>query len=89
MIAAEIEKATVVEKDNKTYLMAVARYDQEYLNIKVEYDWSQLDRKLFEADLIDAVARGFDISPKRVEINFRRIYDKMQQWSLWQMGVVV
>lgn len=89
MIAAEVEKAAVVEKQGKTYLMAVVKYDRDYLNIQIEYDWRHLDHKQFEEDLIEAVAKGLDISTKRVQINFRSLYDKMREYSLWQMGIVV
>jgi len=89
MITADLMKMVIVEKDGKTYLMMVYRYDNEYLNLKIEYDYDHLDMTQFFKDLRERLAQDFDISPQRIELPERQITDKMRQWSLWQSGVIV
>lgn len=90
MIAAEILKCVVVLGKNKeTILMAVARYDNDFLNLKIEYDFDNLDVDQFFKDLKERLAQDFDIPTQRVSINERMVLDKMREFSLWQQGVVV
>jgi hypothetical protein len=86
----EIKKAVVV-LDNKgqTYLMAVAEDQREALNIKVKYDYDQVDFRLFFSDLKEAIARDMDVRLSAVEINEKEIMETLRSFNMLQAGVVL
>ena len=90
MIYAEITKAVVVQDDKgQTVLMAVAQYDREYLNMKISYDFDTLDRAAFFRDIKEQIAKDFDIAVQRVQINERKIMDRMERYNMLKNGVLV
>lgn len=85
MLEATITKAVVLEdeKDGKTVLMGVAEYFGECLNFKVKYEWDTLDKAWFLKELRETIAREFDLTVKQVDIRPSNLFQKMQQYHVW------
>jgi hypothetical protein len=82
MLEARIVKAVVLQdqKTQGTVLMAVAEYYDEMVNIKMEFDWENLDKDWFCKELKEKLAEAFDLPLKMVDINEKRLLDKMAQY---------
>ena len=85
MLEATITKAVVLEdeKDGKTVLMGVAEYFGECLNFKVKYEWDTLDKDWFLKELRETIAKEFDLAVKQVDVKAASLFQKMQQYHIW------
>jgi len=89
MLEARLTKAVVVF-DNKlnTNLMAVAEYCDEALNIRVQYDWNELDHEGFLTDLRDTIAKEFDIPTYHVHVDNDKILRMMEFFNMRNTGLL-
>jgi hypothetical protein len=82
MLEARMSKVAILQdqKTQGTVLLAVAEYYDEMVNIKAPYDWETLDKDWFCSELKDKIAAAFDLPAYRVDIQEKRLLDKMAQY---------
>jgi hypothetical protein len=62
--------------------MGVAEFFDESVNFKVKYDWETLDRDGFVKDLRGQLAKDFDLPSYRIDVNEKKLLDKMCLYSI-------
>lgn len=80
LFEAVVTKIGIVPDQGKIYLLAVAEYADEAMNIKAAFDMRTLDHVLFLKELREKIAEGFDISPTKVVMNNDVVLGKMFAW---------
>lgn len=81
MIEAKIQKIAIMPEKGTSYLYAVAAYGTEMLNLRVPFDLTDVDYRLFLQELRDKIAEEFDIPVYHVDLDESVIVGKMTMWS--------
>lgn len=85
---AEITKAAII-KDKGTTLLAVAETENDAINIKVKYDFNNLDIVGFFKDLREKIAHDLEVPVSKVNIHKDLLEEKIVSHHLRELGLFV
>lgn len=80
MLEARLSRMAVMPEKGALFFCGVAEYGEEMLNVKVKFDFENMDHKLFLEELRDTIAREFQIPVYHVVMNNDVVLGKMLAW---------
>ena len=81
MLEARMTKCAVQPENGNTVLMAKFERFGDEIGVRVAFDWTILDRRIFLEDLRNSVAREFDIPTYHVDIDENHLFKRMETWT--------
>jgi hypothetical protein len=81
MIEARMDKIAIMPEKAQTILYGVASYGSDMLNLRVPFNFDNMNHKEFLEELRDTIAREFDIPVYHVVLQEDVILGKMMMWT--------
>ena len=81
MLEVQMGKIAIQPEKGNTVLYAQFEGYGDKIGVRVPFDWTILDRKLFIEDLKNTVAEEMDIPVYYIDIDETRLFKRMESWT--------
>ena len=81
MLEATMTKCVVQPVNGDTVLFAKFERFGDEVGVRAPFDWTIINRGEFLEDLKNQVAQAFDVPVHYIDIDDKRLFDRMEKWT--------